>query len=317
MSNPRGDDFARTVNARINKIGELSIGTLILAVLVLIILWCSIFIVSPSQMAGTRWMGGKITSAQPIGPGVHFKVPFFTSVDKIQTSRSVYTLPQMQVYSNDNQVVTIDISVIYQIPSNAVLKLLYGTGRAGSADVDDTILPVIRDRALAAFAKHNTLNISDERQQIADQMHRDVGEALERLFGINVIDVQLTDISYSEAFTKAVEAAVKAKADSVQAENAVAQKKYEGEQRTVTADAEAKAEVARANGAAQATVLAADAQAKAIATVGAALKANPEYAHFYGLQHWNGVMPAVVGGGSSFLVDPSRYLGGTSEASAK
>jgi regulator of protease activity HflC (stomatin/prohibitin superfamily) len=248
---------------------------------------------------------------------VHLKVPFFTSVDKIQTSRSVYSLPEMDVYTNDNQKVTIDISVIYQIPSNAVLKLLYGTGRAGNADVDSIILPVIRDRALAAFAKHNTLSISDERQQIADQMEKDVGGALSSIFGINVIDVQLTNISYSGPFTTAVEEAVKAKAASVQAENAVSQKKYEGEQKTVTADAEAKAEVARASGAAQATVLAADAQAKAIATVGAALKANPEYAHFYGIQRWNGVMPAVVGGGSSFLVDPSRYLGSTAEASAK
>ncbi len=185
-------------------------------------------------------------TAAPLTTGMHFKVPFFENVDRIQTSRSVYTLNALDVYTNDNQKVTIDVSIIYQIPSAAVMNLLYHVGRAGNFDIDSTILPVVRDRALAAFAQYNTLTISDQRAQITLQMRKDVSEALRRLFNVETIDVQLTGIHYSPVFDQSIEEAVRAKNLAVQAENTVAQKKFEGQQKTVTALAEAQAAVERA-----------------------------------------------------------------------
>lgn len=238
----------------------------------------------------------------PLTTGMHFKVPFLEDVDRLQTSRSLYTLSGLQVYTNDNQIVTLDVSVIYQIPSGAVLNLLYHVGRAGNVDIEQTLLPVVRDRALAAFARYNTLTISDQRSQITLQMKKEIGEALNRLFGVDVIDVQLTGIHYSPVFDQSIEAAVRAKAEAVEAENTVQKKKFEGEQKTVTAGAEAQAAVETAKGKAEAIVVEADAQAKAIESVGTALKGNPEYAHFYGLQRWNGILPQVTSGGTP-LVD--------------
>lgn len=270
-------------------------GGLIVAIIVTLLLFNSVFVVSPSEEAGTRWLGGTPMTSAPLKTGVHFKVPFFETVDRLQTSRSVYTLNGLDVYTNDNQKVTIDVSLIYQIPSSAVMNLLYHIGRAGSLDIETTILPVVRDRALAAFARYNTLTISDQRAQITSQMRKDISEALQRLFNVDVIDVQLVGIHYSPIFDQSIEEAVRAKNLAVQAENTVAQKRYEGEQKTVTANAEAQAAVLQAQG-----------QAKAIETVGQALRSNPEYAHFYGLQHWNGVLPQVVGSGSIPMIDLNK-----------
>lgn len=286
--------------------GRFGIVGVVAVAAIVVLLFSSVFVVSPSEEAGTRWMGGTPMTNAPLTTGVHFKVPFFESVDRLQTSRSVYTLNGLDVYTNDNQKVTIDVSLIYQIPSSAVMNLLYHIGRAGAVDIEATILPVVRDRALAAFAQYNTLTISDQRAQITAQMRKDISEALQRLFNVDVVDVQLVGIHYSPVFDQSIEEAVRAKNLAVQAENTVAQKKYEGEQKTVTANAEATAAVERANGEAQATVLQAQAQAKAIETVGEALKGNPEYAHFYGLQHWNGILPQVVGGSSIPMVDLSK-----------
>jgi regulator of protease activity HflC (stomatin/prohibitin superfamily) len=287
-------------------LGRFGVGSVIAAVVVVVLLYGSVFVVSPSEEAGTRWMGGTPMTSAPLATGVHFKVPFFESVDRLQTSRSVYTLNGLDVYTNDNQKVTIDVSLIYQIPSSAVMNLLYHVGRAGAVDIESTILPVVRDRALAAFAQYNTLTISDQRAQITAQMRKDISEALQRLFNVDVVDVQLVGIHYSPVFDQSIEEAVRAKNLAVQAENTVAQKKYEGEQKTVTANAEATAAVERANGEAQATVLQAQAQAKAIETVGEALKGNPDYTRFYGLQHWNGALPQVVGSGSIPMIDLTK-----------
>jgi len=280
------------------------------ALLVIVMLFSSIFVVPPNEMAAIRWMGGKATTTQPLGTGVHFKIPFLENVDYLQTSQSTYQLQNMAVYSNDNQAVTISISVIYQVPPSAVLHLLYDVGRAGNTDIDATIVPVVRDRALAVFAKYNTLNISDSRTQITAQMKKEIAEALGRLFGISVVDVQLTSIQYSPVFAESVENAVKAKAMAVQAQNTVLQRKYEGEQKTVTAQAEAQAKIESAKGIAESTVLEATAQAKAIALVGQAMQANPQYTKFYAIQHWNGILPQYVGGaGAVPFVDMSGKSG--------
>lgn len=269
---------------------------LVPGLLIVVLLFNAFFVVPPNQMAAIRWMGGTVTTRQPIGTGVHFKVPFLEDVDYLQTSQSTYQLPELAVYTNDNQAVDISISVIYQVPAASVLHLLYDVGRAGNTDIDATIVPVVRDRALAVFAKYNTLNISDSRTQITEQMKKEVAAALGRLFGIEVIDVQLTSIKYSPVFAESVENAVKAKAEAVQAQNTVLQRKYEGEQKTVTAQAEAQAKIEAAKGIAESTVLEADAQAKAIAVVGQAMQANPQYARFYAIQHWDGVLPKYMGG---------------------
>src|SRR5690242_11700828 len=40
------------------------------------------YTVSPTQMAGLRRFG-KVVSAEPIGPGLHFKLPWIEAVDKL------------------------------------------------------------------------------------------------------------------------------------------------------------------------------------------------------------------------------------------
>ncbi|WP_266159958.1 SPFH domain-containing protein [Dyella silvatica] len=277
-------------------VGGKTVPVIVIALIAIVLISGSIFVVSPSEMAGERWMGGTVVTATPLGTGVHFKIPLLETVDRLQTSRSVYTLGALDVYTNDNQKVSIDISVIYQIPSRSVLGLLYKVGRAGNVDIDSTLLPVVRDRALEAFAKYNTLTISDQRGQITAQMKKSISEGLETLFGVDVIDVQLTGIHYSPGFEHSIEEAVKAKADAVQAQNAVAQKRFEGEQKTVTAAAEAQAAVEAAKGRADSLLLEADAQAKAALIVGNAIKEHPEYVRYYGLQRWNGTLPQVTGG---------------------
>ena len=58
--------------------------------------------------------------------------------------------------------------------------------------------------------------------------------------GWKFFDLQIPAIKYSDIFVASVEAAVKAKNDAIAAENTVNRIRYEGEQKVVTAKAEAK-----------------------------------------------------------------------------
>ncbi len=298
MNKSDDNDNSTRMVKKTAKYVALSVGALVLVAAG----FSSFYTVQPTEMAGLR-MFGKVESVQPVGPGLHFKVPFLESVDTLQTSQSTYNMQDMQVYTIDNQPVEIGINVIYQIPKSSVLHLLYDVGRAGNVDIDGTILPVVRDRALATFAQYNTLTISAQRAQIAMSMQKDIAKGLWDKFGIRVLGVQLVNIRYSNTFVTSVNAAVRAKAQAVQAQNTVLQKQYEGQQAIVTAKAQADAAIEKANGDAKAILIRAQANAKAIQIMGEALQSNPNYLKYEQIKQWNGILPKYMLGNGIPLIN--------------
>ncbi|MGC9271070.1 SPFH domain-containing protein [Acidiphilium sp.] len=285
------------------------LGLVVIVALALFVLSNCFYVVQPNEMAGVTRLGVVVTPT-PVRPGVHFKLPFIETVDPIQTSISRLSLPDVQVYTADNQLVTLGISLTYQVPPSAVMHLLYDVGKAGNLDINRTIEPIIADRALRVFASHKTINISERRAIIDEQMHVAISKALKRLFGINVIDIQIRSIAYTHAFDRAVEEAVEAKASAVKEQNLVQEKQFMAEQVVATADGAAKARIAQAKGEAEATVLRATAKAQSIvivakaralsiAQVGKAAGDNPAIIPYAVATHWNGKLPTTtVGGGS-------------------
>src|SRR5579883_247907 len=221
------------------------------------------FIVQPTEMAGVRRLG-TVRTREPLPPGFYLKVPFIDSVDKLQVSIDTFRIDNLRVYTVDNQSVQISVGVTYRIPPTAVLKLLYDVGRSGVFDIHRNIEQIIADRTLRLFAKRNTVKISEEREQIAADVRGAVSQSVRDLFGVDIFDLQIPSIRYSDTFVSSVEAAVKAKNDAIAAENTVNRVRYEGEQKVVTAKAEAEAQVARAQAQKQAQILAAEGEARAI-----------------------------------------------------
>ena len=297
--------------------------SMVLAVVVLAALGGSFYTVQPTEMAGVRRLGTVVTT-EPVGPGLHLKVPFVDTVDTIQTSLDTFQLNNLTVYTIDNQAVTVGVGLSYRVPESAVLKLLYGVGRSGNVDIVENIRPVLADRVLRVFSTQNTVGISANREQIAGAIRKEVGSALQGIFGIEIIDLQLSSITYSTSFQASVEAAVQAKNDAIRAENTVVKVHYEGEQQKVQADALASVRVAQANGEAQALIaqarsqreaailraegdaqaatLLGDAQVRVLQQVGGAVASNPSVVSYETAHRWNGQMPStVLGGGSTPL----------------
>ena len=228
-----------------------------------VVLFSAAYTVNPTEMAGVRRLGTVITDA-PVGPGLHFKLPFLDTVDRLEVSINTMSIDNLTVYTIDNQAVQVGVSITYRIPPSAVLKLLYQVGRTGNVDIAANLQPIISDRTLRVFAKHNTLDISSQREAIANEIHSSLTESVGPLFGVDILDLQLSHIEYSATFTDSVEAAVKAKNDAVQAENTVARVRYEAEQAKVKAEGQASAVEAAAEGDAQAAITRAKAEKESI-----------------------------------------------------
>ena len=278
------------------------------------------YTVQPTEMAGVRRLGTVVTTT-PVGPGLHFKLPWIDTVDTIQTSLDTFQMNDLTVYTVDNQAVSVGVGISYHIPASAVMHLLYGVGRSGNIDIAENIRPVLADRVLRVFSTQNTVSISANRQQIADEIRKQVAGALGSIFGLEITDLQLSSITYSPSFQASVEAAVQAKNDAIRAENTVSKVRYEGEQAKVQADAQAAVRIAQANaeaeatiaqaraqresailraqGQAQAAALTGEAEAKVIQQVGAAVAANPTVVSYEASHRWNGQLPATMLSGTT------------------
>jgi modulator of FtsH protease HflC len=128
---------------------------IIMAIAVVGALAASAFvIVNPTEMAGKRRLG-RVVVDQPLGPGLHVKLPLVEEIDKLQTSLETYKLDRLTVNTVDNQPITVAVGLTYRIPAGAVLKLLYEVGRAGNFDIADNFQRIIADRT-AKIAQQNT-----------------------------------------------------------------------------------------------------------------------------------------------------------------
>jgi regulator of protease activity HflC (stomatin/prohibitin superfamily) len=270
----------------------------------IIIVKGAVFVVDPTELAGVRRFG-RVVTTEPLEPGLHFKLPLIDVADTLQISLDTFKVNELTVYTVDNQPVTISVSMTYRIPKRAVLKLLYEVGRAGAFDIDENIRPVISDRIMKVFAKMNTTKISEQREQTGSDIKALVTQGLNELFGMEVVDLQISAIKYSKTFEASVEAAVKAKNDAIAAENTVRRIEYEGKQKVVTAKAEAEALLARAEADKKAKILAAEGEARAIELQGEArakalrlqaeaVKGSSELVEITKAERWTGQLPTTV-----------------------
>jgi regulator of protease activity HflC (stomatin/prohibitin superfamily) len=284
----------------------------------LIVIGGSYVIVQPTEMAGKRRLGQVIVD-RPLGPGLHFKVPLIDSIDKLQVSLETYRIDHLTVNTIDNQPIAISVGLTYRIPPAAVLKLLYEVGRAGDFDIGDNFQRIIADRTAKIFAQQNTTTISENRERLSSSLRALLGTDLGRLYGVEVIDFQIAQITYSESFRASVEAAVKAKNEAVAAENTVNRIRFEAQQAVARANGEAEAKLKIADADRQAAILAAQGRAESIRLEGDSranvlrlyaevLRSNPAVVDLVRADRWNGILPATLlegGGGVPLLNLPA------------
>lgn len=248
---------------------ELSIGKLISFVIFAVFaitafsaVMGSWFIVKPSERAGVRRLG-TVDSAQPYGPGIHFKTPFISTVDKIQVSLTNVSVPEFNVTTIDNQIITLDINISYTTPDSAVFHLLYSVGSAGHGDIHDNILPIVRDRVSRIFASQNTNNINANREALQVEITKSVTDHLRELFKVDVQALQIAKIQFSNAFNDSNAQAVLSKNVAVKEENNLKVIGFQAQQKVVEAEGLAKQKIAEATGLSKSIELEAQGRAKA------------------------------------------------------
>jgi regulator of protease activity HflC (stomatin/prohibitin superfamily) len=275
-----------------------------IALAILVVAAQSFFSIQPNERGFITQFGRVLDPARgPLGPGLHFKIPLISSVDRLPVSIDVLDVGNIEAFTKDAQRITLHITVTSQVPDSAVYHLLYEVGGSGNVDLDKNYRTVIADRLRTVVGRHEINDIAgSDRQAIIDEVRSVLSRDLADLFGIKVDSVQSALVGMPPTYTQAIEAAMQARTQRQAAEQNQARARVEAETAKVRAAGEADAAIEAARGESQSRLLRATADAQAIRLKGQAdadaaqimakaLETNQNLVSLRIAEKWNGILP--------------------------
>jgi len=208
----------------------------------------------------------------PLSPGLHWVVPFLENVQPYSIAKATYTMAtttgegqvsgddSIQARTKDGQQVFIDASVIYSIdPAHLVELHITWQNRFEDNVVRPVARSAIRD-AVSQFGVEEIVSTkrSELEKMISDTIRQGLAEN-----NLLMEDFLLRNIRFSDEYAAAVEQKQIAEQQALQAQFVVQQKKAEAEQARQVAQGIADAAVISAEGDAKAILARATAQAQA------------------------------------------------------
>jgi prohibitin 2 len=216
-----------------------------------------------------------------LGEGVHFVIPFAEQVIPLEV-RTLKYQAEASAASNDLQEVQTVIALNYHLNPADVNKVYQ---QLGPDYADRVIAPTIQESVKASVAKYNAEELITKRAIVKDVIANTIRNSLSAK-DIVVETIFITDFKFSEAFSNQVEDKVVAFQKYLTEQNNLRAIQVIANQTVVQAEAQAKANVAKANG-----------ESQAIKVITQQLRQNPQYLQWQSINKWNGQMPYSLGSG--------------------
>ncbi|MCH8860310.1 MAG: prohibitin family protein [Thaumarchaeota archaeon] len=227
----------------------------------------------------------------PLEEGLHFVVPFQDQVVNMEV-RTLLFVKATSSASKDLQTVTTEVTVNYA-PDPNTINILYK--EVGLNYQNRIIAPAVEEVVKQVTANYNAEELITKRPQVKSDIETEITIRL-NVFNIQTQVISITDFQFSDLFSRAIESKVEAEQKAQKAENDLKRIEVEARQAEAQAIGIAKANVAQAEG-----------EAEAIRVINSALASNPEYLDWLKTQAWDGRLPLVVGqGGTPFIQIPTR-----------
>lgn len=249
-----------------------------LLVIVLLLIFCN-----PIAIVGVGERGVKVTlgqvSPQSYTEGVHFVTPFISHIKTLDVKTQKSNI-RTQVYTKDIQQATISYVLNYNLQPENAHKMYREVGKEYK---DTIIMPVVEGTIKDVIGRWNAQDLVANREKAASEIQYRLHEELSKNY-INVSNFQMTALSYSDVFEKAIESKVTAEQEALKAKNKTVQVQEEARQKVIAAEAEAKSMAIRAQ----------------------ALKTNKDLIQFEFAKKWDGKLPQYMMGNSVPFINMSK-----------
>jgi prohibitin 2 len=245
---------------------------------IIIILSESVVIVQAGHRGVVLYLGA--VENRVLGEGVHFVIPFAEQVVQLEV-RTLKYQAEATAASNDLQQVQTVIALNYHLNPADVNKVYQ---QLGPDYADRVIAPTIQESVKASVAKYNAEELITKRAIVKDVIANTIRNSLSAK-DIVVETIFITDFKFSDAFSSQVEDKVVAFQKYLTELNNLRGIQVVANQTVVQAQAQAKANIAKASG-----------ESQAIKIITSQLRQDPQYLQWQAINRWNGQLPFSLGG---------------------
>ncbi|MGB8024373.1 MAG: prohibitin family protein [Nitrososphaeraceae archaeon] len=246
-------------------------------IVIILIMSESVVIVQAGHRGVVLYVGA--VENRVLGEGVHFIVPFAEQVIQLEV-RTLKFQADASAASNDLQEVATVIALNYHIDPNKA-NIVYQ--QLGADYADRIIAPTIQESVKASVAKFNAEQLITQRAIAKGVISQAISNTLSAR-DITVETIFITDFQFSQAFASQVESKVVAFQKFLTEQNNLKAVQVVANQTVVQAQAQARANVARAGG-----------ESQAIKVITEQLRQSPQYLQWQAINRWNGQMPFALG----------------------
>jgi prohibitin 2 len=247
--------------------GLKKMGPFVLIAVALFFLW----VFSPFTLIGAgergvvyNKLGGKL---RILPQGFHFIVPFFEQVTKMDV-RIRKSDTRATAASRDLQTVGTEIVLNYYLFPDKVDRIYQDIGLEYEKRIID---PAVQEIVKGVTARFTAEELITKRQVVKDEMKKALQDRLKSSF-ISLDELNITDFQFSNVFKEAIESKQTAEQLALKAQRDLERIKIEGDQKVVTAKAEAESQRI---------------QKETISPIILQLRA---------IEKWDGKFPQVIGG---------------------
>lgn len=214
-----------------------------------------------------------------VGEGIHAKWPFMETVVKMNV-RVQKSITKTEAASRDLQAVHTTIVLNFSLQPDKVGEV-YKTLRTGY--VETVVDPIVKEAFKAASARFTAEELISKRETIKNEVREYLRNRMHP-FGIDIVELSITDFEFSPEFNRAIEQKQTAEQLALKAKRDLDRIRIEAEQKIATARAEAEALRIQRQ--------AVSAELVRLREVEAQMKA---------IEKWDGRLPNVTGGAVPFI----------------
>ena len=247
-------------------------------IVIILVISESVVIVQAGHRGVVLYLGA--VENRVLGEGVHFVIPFAEQVIPLEV-RTLKYQAEATAASNDLQQVQTVIALNYHLNPADVNKVYQ---QLGPDYADRVIAPTIQESVKASVAKYNAEELITKRAIVKDVIANTIRNSLSAK-DIVVETIFITDFSFSPAFSSQVEDKVVAFQKYLTELNNLRGIQVVANQTVVQAQAQAKANIAKASG-----------ESQAIKIITSQLRQDPQYLQWQAINRWNGQLPFSLGG---------------------
>lgn len=271
--------------------------SIVIAVVIVLIIFAATCIRSvPTGYTGILTTFGKVEDSN-LEAGVHVIAPWQNIV--LMDNRVQKQSMDTQAFSSDIQQVDVSLAVTYTINKTAAANLYQ---KVGLNYYNSIIYPQLMENVKTVFAYYTAEGLIETRDELAtkvtEMMRADVAS-----YGIDIANVAIENIDFSDSFTDAIEAKQVATQELQRAETqqkqAILEAEAAAERERIAA--QAKADVAKIEADAEAYAITAKAAAEAEANLKVAESLTGELIEYTQAQLWDGKLPDTYVGSSDSL----------------